>query len=272
MSVKASTVVQRIDDALDAEKREKARMYIGASGIGNTCDALQAFSLRGFPNREPDARLKRIFQLGHILEDEVVKDLKRADFSVYEKDGLTGKQHAYYEWGGHISCHTDGLIDIGDDNLRILEIKSMNDSSHQKFKKSGVKISHPQYFAQLQTMMAMSNIHSSFFIAINKNTSSYAAEIIDFDEFEWAALKHRIETVLHGNAAKIATDESDWRCRGCFKADVCWHDAEVEVRCSTCAFANPKEDGGWQCGKHEREAFEVCEDYEIYKPKNRELI
>ena len=73
---------------------EKARQYIGASIVGNPCDALLAYNLR-FPNDEPTPDSKE-FNLGHILEDEIVKDLKKkAGVQVWEVDGLTGRQHTY---------------------------------------------------------------------------------------------------------------------------------------------------------------------------------
>ena len=98
MSIKATEVVIKIDDGYDKQTEGRAREYIGASGVGHPCDAYQAYSMRGFPNTEPDARLKRIFRLGHILEDEVVKDLKeKADVRVWEVDGLTGRQHTCEE-------------------------------------------------------------------------------------------------------------------------------------------------------------------------------
>ena len=87
----AEDVVKAIDEGYKKESKEKARDYIGASGIGTQCDAYQAYSLRGFPNDTIQPKLKRIFKLGHILEDIVVKDIKeKADVRVWEVDGLTG--------------------------------------------------------------------------------------------------------------------------------------------------------------------------------------
>ena len=76
--MKAKDVIQAIDAGYTDEKREKARRYIGASIIGTACEAVLGFNMRGFPNEPPGPRLKRIFNLGHILEDVVVKDLKES--------------------------------------------------------------------------------------------------------------------------------------------------------------------------------------------------
>jgi len=268
----AEEVVFASDEGYDNAKREeRAREYIGASIIGNACDAAIAFNLRGFPNVEPDPRLKRIFQLGHILEDEVVKDLKKkADIRVWEVDGLTNRQHTYEAWGGHIVCHMDGHVELDDGVVRVLEIKSMNDASFNKFKKNGVKSSHPQYFGQVQMMMGMSDMTQTLFIAINKNNCEYHAELVDYDEFEFAHIKERIERVVLGKARKISDDGTDWRCRGCFKRGVCWEGMDIPVRCGTCRFSSAHPSGAWHCDKHDKEANGPCADYETYEPLPKE--
>ena len=267
----AQEVVEAIDYGYETTQREdRAREYIGASIVGNTCDAFLSFNLRGFPNDEPSPRLKRIFRLGHLLEDEVVKDLKeKADVRVWEVDGITGRQFSYELYGGHVSCHMDGHVELDDKVLRVLEIKSMNDASFKKFQKSGVKISHPQYFAQVQMMMGMSGMSEAFFIAVNKNNSEYHAEIVVFDEFEYSHLLGRVETSLKNEARKIATDDTDWRCRGCFKRSVCWSSKEVKKSCVTCIHSYPMPNGSWHCTIRETEGSLPCEKYETYKPKER---
>jgi len=269
--ISAEDIIKKIDDGYEKEHKEKARSYIGASIIGNQCDAMLAFNLRGFPNTPPDPRLLRIFGLGHILEDEIVKDLKKkAQMQVWEVDGLTGNQHTYEALGGHVVCHMDGHIDIGDEELRVLEIKTMNDASFSKFKKNGVKMSHPQYYAQCQMMMGLSDIPTSFFIAVNKNNSEYHAQIIEFDEFEYAYIQERVGKVINNEAKKISKDATDWRCKGCFKRGVCWENKEVAKICKTCEHSRATSSGDWHCIRHDKLAIETCGDYSLYQPLSKE--
>tara|TARA_B100000749_G_scaffold260869_1_gene232641 strand:+ start:19 stop:900 length:882 start_codon:yes stop_codon:yes gene_type:complete len=265
-------ITQAIDDGYDSEPPQKARNYIGASNIGHPCDALLSFSLRGFPETSPDARLKRIFKLGHILEDVVIKDMKeKGDIRVWEKDGLTGRQHAYNLFGGHVNAHLDGHVEIQNtktqySEISVLEVKSMNDASWKKYKKYGVRKSHPRYFAQCQMMMGMSGLGKTLFIAYNKNDSSYWIEVLTFDELEYANLMARIEVIFANEATKISHDKTDWRCKGCFKRGVCWDDDPVPVSCETCQHAQPKENGIWFCNEHQKEATKACKDYDLYRP------
>lgn len=264
-------LIVAIDDGYDQQVREeRARCYIGASIVGNPCDAMLSFNLRGFPNNEPSAKLKRIFKLGHLLEDEVVSDLKeKADVRVWEKDGFTGRQHSYDQLGGHVVCHMDGHIEMDDGVLRVLEIKSMNNASFNKFVKHGVRKSHPQYFGQVTMMMGMANFTEAMLVAVNKNNSEYHAEIIEFDEIEFNFLRERVDRALQNKTAKIASDEDDWRCRGCFKRGVCWGDTPVPKTCVTCQFAFPTETGLWHCSKHDEEAVAACNEYLRYKPEEK---
>ena len=268
----ALKVVEAIDEGYEKNDREESvRDYIGASAVGHACDAMLAFSLRGYPDDKPGPRLRRIFRMGHILEDEVVRDLKKfANVTVWEKDGLTGKQYSYEELGGHIVCHMDGHIELADSKMRVLEIKSMNDASWKKFVKEGVKISHPRYFAQCQMMMGMSGIHESFFIAVNKNTSEYHAEIIAFESFEYSHIQDRVNRVLSNQARRISEDESDWRCRDCFKRSVCWGKTNPQKACQTCTHSYASANGGWHCSLHDRPATDVCDQYDVYKPLLKE--
>jgi hypothetical protein len=264
-------IIAAIDAGYDAQAATPARDYIGASVVGHPCDALLAMSLRGMPDTPPPARLKRIFALGHILEDLVVRDLReRADLRVWVKDGLTGRQFAYEAWGGHISCHADGQVEVGDE-LMLLEVKSMNAASFAKFRAEGVKYSHPRYYAQVQMMMGMSGFPQTLFIAICKDTSEYHIEVVDVDPIEITFIEARVERVLRGDAARISSDPADWRCKDCFKRIACWTpaDAGIPAACQTCAHAAPVEDGSWHCRRHDRLAIEPCADWRAYAPARR---
>ena len=265
----ADDVVRRIDEGYANQKEEKPRSYIGASVVGNDCNAYLQFSLRGFPNDPAMPRLKRIFRDGHRIEDEVIKDLRKAKLNVVENDPRTGKQHRREWLGGHVVCNADGLVseESGD---AVLEIKSMNDASWKKFFNSGVKISHRHYYRQMQMLMAMFRIEHSFFIAYNKNTSEYWAEVVDFDQAEWDWLYTRMQFVIDGGANRIADTETDWRCKGCFKRSVCWVEPEVEPECRMCEHSLPKDTGKWHCSVFDAECKKPCDKFSLFRPTVKE--
>lgn len=268
----AESIVQHIDEGFNGEPERETRGYLGASGVGNKCDAFLEMMLRGMPDDPIEPKLKRIFRDGHRIEDQVVKDLRLGGYSVMAVDDATGRQFRYEAAGGHIVCHADGQIGLkrGElEDIALLEIKSMNARLWKDFKTKGVKTSHPKYWDQMLMLMAMSGIHRCLFIAYNKDSSEYWAEIVEFDPFEWSYVEGRIETVFLGNARKISDDPSSFLCRFCSKQTVCWEDVAVKELCRTCAHAAPKTTGGWHCTLKNAAAEEPCSNWKKFEPREK---
>ena len=255
-----------INQAYEKEEKDnpqKARSYIGASIVGNPCEALIAFSLRGFPDSSIGYRLKRIFRDGHRIEDDVIKDIKKTGIAVMEKDPFTGKQWAFDGFGGHAVGHADGMLGPIDQDSKLLEIKSMNDNKFKEFSTKGVKYSHRHNYSQVQFMLGLGKLKECVFISYNKNNSEYHSELIRYDEFYYNDLCAKVERVLNGEAKKISDDPTDWRCRGCFKRDVCWEEKEVKQTMKTCKNYQPKLAGGWVCSLG---CQEECQKWERFQP------
>lgn len=254
-----------IDKAYDKEPSGTYRSTrIGASIVGDPCEAFLAFTIRGFPENRNTPRLKRIFRDGHRIETAVIADLRKAGFAVTEKDPFTGKQYEWQAYGNHMVFKADGLIEINGE-LMILEVKSMNNARWKKFKDRGLKVSDRRYFDQLQLGMGMSKFEKSVLISYNKNTSEYHDQVIEFDEIAYRPLLVPAESVLNNNASKIATDKADWRCKDCFKRGVCWEGQDVPKDMRTCNNA-VLTNAGWQCPLC---PGGVCQSWTRYEPKAR---
>lgn len=269
----AARTVDDILAALDgaySRAGEKPRRYIGASVVGKPCDAAIAFSLRGFPEDPIEPRVRRIFKLGHTIEAMVVADLKAAGLHVYDRDALTGEQYEYEEFGGHLQAHADGLVDVGDSQLIVLEIKGVNEDGFASLQERKLRSAYPMYFDQCQMLMAFAKIARTLFVAYAKNTSQYYVEVVEFDEVAWSHISFRIETVLKNEARRVAADPTSWQCRFCSRVGVCWNGVKAEVACHSCRWAYAHQRGGWWCGKHSREATRPCSDFVQYQPLPKE--
>lgn len=263
-------IIEAIDDAYRNEPPRRGSSRLGASLLGNGCDAYLSLCLRGGPEDQPDPSLKRIFGLGHHIEDKVIKDLRKAGLYVVEKDYFTGKQKTFEAYEGHVVCKLDGIVE-SDEGAVGLEIKSMNKAMWSKFQNHGLAVSHPEYVVQCMAMMGMSGLRKFLVVAYCKDNSKYHAELIHFDEFAWAYIRTRIERVLaQGDDVKrVASTENDWRCEGCFKKPGCWGGVAVEPKCSMCEFAMPATNRGWYCTKQDRDVTEPCSEFKQYVPKAR---
>ena len=261
---------ERIDKAFRDEKPNEYRSSrIGASIIGNPCEAYLAFQVRGFPEVATTPRFKRIFRDGHRIEKIVLGDLKKAGHLVNEVDPMTGKQYMWSKYDGFVVFYADGIIEgVGGEPAMLLEVKSMAGSLWDRFKTRGLQVSHPKYYDQLQLGMGMSGYRKGVLIAYNKDTSEYWDQTIEFDEIRYHFLLNRATRVLMGYAEKIATDPTDWRCKSCPKKAECWDGAPVVKDMKTCANANPGEKG-FVCSKG---CKGKCEDWVRFEPKPRSVL
>lgn len=244
-------------------RKEKPRAYIGASSVGHECTAMLSFSHRGYPDTPPDEKLSRIFRDGHRIEYVVISDMAKAGVHVMEKDPMTGKQWRYTDYDGNSMGNADGILET-DDGMAIVEIKSMNDAKFKELVKKGVRYSHPMYYAQMQYLMGLSGMEKAVLVSYNKNTSDYHHEWVDYDIFYYNSLKQKVENIILGHGTKISHDEADWRCRGCFKRDACWHGKEPEKTIRTCGNAHSSlSSSEWVCSKG---CTEKCADWVRYEP------
>jgi hypothetical protein len=269
----------------------KTRRYIGASGIGETCQAYHALSLRGFPSDPPNAKFARIFRDGHRIEGLVVQDLIEAGHEVTEVDPATRQQWEYTSHGDHHVCHLDGFIRLagqpGGTPLMTLEVKSMGRDMFRKFRDKGVRVSHPEYLDQaidqlglVRSKLGTPKPERCFFIGYCKDNAEYHVEIIEFDQEHYDVLSERVDAaVFHHSARRESAYEKAFKCSGnehmpgCFKRTSCWHPTEPEdKRCWHCAHASPEMSGGkeWACAHPNKVRQSVgdgtpCADFQLFK-------
>lgn len=272
----AAVAVSIIDIATVRQElatRERRR-YIGASGIGETCQAYHALSLRGFESDLPEPKLLRIFRDGHRIEARVIEDLAAAGHTVMATDPATGEQWEYTSHGGHHVCHLDGFITLaGTAEEMTLEIKSMNKAMFAKFKTKGVRVSHPEYYDQCIDQLGLvrdsiDEVKRCFFVAYYKDNSEYHAEIIEFDPEHYdTLLSTRVSPALKGESERESAYPAAYKCTQCFKRTACWKPESVtQQECWHCAYAYPDNFGGkhWSCTKA-GDAKGVCEDFTPFK-------
>ena len=269
--------INSFKDTLEEGKTRSVwrRDYIGASDIGQTCDAALGFTLREFPGNPFPPHLLRIFELGHKIEDIVVSDImatleKDQDFIFEPVDPKTGRQWDHRMFGGHFVCHPDGRIRFPDGRQWMVEIKSMNEKKWEDCDRRGVAMSHPSYYDQMQTQMGMSGSSATLFVSYNKNTSAYVVQVIDFDLIHYSSLLARVEIAMDGQQSmKKSPSKKGW-CNWCSKSEACWEGSIPDTkRCQNCQHASAQKDGDWWCLKHETKANDVCSSHTWWEPKRK---
>lgn len=256
------------------EKENNNDLYltrIGASGIGEECLRSIWFSWRGFATSKFGGRMLRLFETGHIQEDRVIADLRRAGFGVWSHDD-NGKQFTYTDETGHFVVKLDGVIKGipgAEKTPHALEVKSHNKKSFTELEKKGVLVAKPMHYAQMQAGMMFGGFTRAFYIAICKDDESYYVERIREDLEVQKELKLKINKLVEAKLTPsgISEDGGAFPCKWCDMRGVCTGEQDILKTCRSCAFSEPLKEGGqWLCSLENKtlssdEQVRGCDEY-----------
>ena len=265
-------IIDRVYAAIEKEK-SNPDIYLGRLGssfIGEECLRQVWLDWRGFAREEFAGRMLRLFETGHLQEERVVADLRRAGFAVWNQQS-DGRQ---YEWGdasGHLVTKVDGVIkDVPEsDKPHLLEVKTHNKSSFTALQKKGVQEAKPTHYAQMQISMALGGFSRALYVAVCKDDEQFYVERIREDAATQTRLLARVVKLVNARLrpAGISDDGSSFGCKYCAQRSVCTRQAEPLRHCRTCAMCTPGAEGKWLCelNRHTLTLDEQrtgCEHYE----------
>lgn len=248
---------------------DKPRYYLGWSNLGSECKRAVWYDFRKVAKKVFPPRLYRLFNRGAREEFVFVMLLRQIGFTIHETDAA-GKQFSVKNLEGHLSGHMDGVGEApakfwvkGKPKPFLVEFKTYNDKRFQTLTKSGVRVSDPKYYGQMQGYMGEEGLSGGLFCAVNKNDDDLY--------FEWVPLRNKDHQALLGAADEIVNAQTpppklsnyvtDYRCKFCDFKDQCHMGAPSEKSCHSCKFGEPAESAMWRCLKGE--AFgTVCGKYQ----------
>lgn len=231
-----------IDAALDLERSGQVqRDYLGASRLGVNCERALQYEFTHAPvdpGRGFSGRILRVFEVGHVLEDLVVRWLRLSGFELYNQKA-NGGQFGFSVLDGRLKGHVDGIItaappELGLNFPMLFECKTMADKHWKACVKSGVSVAKPIYAAQISIYQAYMegtvegiSVNPALLIAINKDTQDIYAELVPFD----AALAQRmsdrgVKVIAATEAGELLPraylDATHFECKFCAWQDRCW--------------------------------------------------
>lgn len=232
---------------------EPARPYLGMSELGNECERYLFYSFRWcFKNVLP-SKTKRILRRGDSEEKIVIDQLQSVGVVVF------GEQYEVTACGGHCKGHFDGkLYGLAEDpkSIYILEIKTMRNKYFIKLLKSAnLKLERPVYYAQVQLYMFYSGVNKTYFIAANKDTDEWYAEIIHLDEKYAQMLEKKANQIINSTVIperRQRYTREYYMCKSypCRAYGICHNAEQVEQNCRTCKHSSPFDNGKWGCNLH----------------------
>jgi len=242
------------------------RDYLGFSSIGDPCHRAIQYNWRFASTKAIPVRFKRIYSLGHTIEQIVIADLKKAGIKI------TNDQKEVVGFAGHWKGHIDGEatnVPAAPIVKHLLEIKSMKGELFKILCKKGVKVSNPEHYAQMQMYMHYGKYSRALYVCYDKNTSAYYTERIRPDPDVVAELRKKETEIIFSEHLhpRIGNDSPQWfECVLCDHKSVCFNFVPVLENCRTCKNVDIHENCRWRCTIKRKdltldEQIKGCDDY-----------
>lgn len=220
-----------IDGAYEAENAAKEkRDYLGASAIGEECLRKIQYQFRD-PSPHFDGRILRIFERGHVGEEQAINWLKKAGFELKTHDEH-GRQIGFVSGNGKYKGHIDGTIlhsPIASIKTPCLwECKVLGAKGWNNVQSNGLQQAYPTYYAQIGQYQAYKNLTDpAMFFAVNADTMKIYVEMVKFDAKNAQKTTDKAVRILEaeqsGEQLPRAYPSSDFfKCKWCSYSKECW--------------------------------------------------
>ena len=214
----SKNVLSKKIEKVQSRNDKKVRDYIGASGIGAECLRQIWYEFKGFEAEEVPTKTRRTWAIGRHLEGLILDWLTDAGIEIARTwDDLVSEGMPFFK--GHL----DSVWIKKGKAFAIIEIKTAKDASFNIFVKKGLRTWNPQYYAQIQSYMGMSGIHSAYILVLNKDNSEIADELVTFDPVFYQKLREKALMVSTANMPppKINGSPLWFQCKMCKFNKVC---------------------------------------------------
>lgn len=228
----------RINEQIDASLSRKRslqdrRAYLGASVVGGPCERQAQFDFAGAPReREPDGRILRIFDRGHVGEELARAWLSDAGYRIVQRNQRTRELFAFSQLGGRFRGHVDGVVIEAPDGFSVpalWEAKFLGNKAFNEIQKHGLKKAKPVYYAQVAIYQAYLELteNPALFTATNADTCEQLHLLIPFDAEEAQRMTDRAVRIVKATDAgellpRPFKDKSYFECKFCAFASRCW--------------------------------------------------
>jgi len=261
----ARTILADIDRYCEETYNDGHRRHLGASLIGNECSRYLWNVFRWLSAEQFSGRMLRLFQRGHLEEARFTEYLTGIGAQVVEfqpdADGNQNKGEQQYRIKavmGHFGGSLDGQLMLPE-RYGILfgmlsEYKTKGTGAgFVKLCKEGVKLVHPQHYAQMSMYGRAYGYKYALYMCVNKNDDSLHVEVVELDWQLGEELERKAYDIITAQVppAKIAETPAFHVCKRCHFSDICFSGGQVEKNCRSCVNARPVDNGEWYCSVFE---------------------
>lgn len=166
--------------------------YLGMSGIGyHACELWFNYHRPDLVENEDSPKLRRIFRLGKILEEEIIQQIEIGNGVV------TGRQTSLSDFQNRFRGHIDGRWEYD----WILELKGVYAKSWAEFIdfQTPISRSFPGYYSQCQMYMHYTGLSKAMLVMYGKNTSEIIPREVIYNKIHVKFLLKKAEWILNVN-------------------------------------------------------------------------
>lgn len=215
-------IYDKVNQGILNRVETKHRDYLGASLLGEQCSRKLWYMFK-FPMTVDSPKLQRIFDLGHILEDYMIKLLRDAGLTVWDRDE-DGNQFGFRE--GKIAGHADGVcIGLPESSApHLAEYKTANSKRFKSFAEKGCEATEIKYWVQCHIYMLKLGLEDCLFMVLNKDNQDLYFERIKLDKKLAEMYLERGQEIVEAVEApeRKYSKSTDFRCRWCDHHARCW--------------------------------------------------
>lgn len=251
----STDILKRIDEHCQNTYDDGHRNHLGASIIGDKCEAKSWFTFRWVYHHKYSGRMQRLFNTGHKEEARIIEWLRGSGFNVKNLDEYE-KQFKISDCNGHFGGSIDGVIFIPKLNAWcLLECKSNKTGTDFKmlFDDAGFEIAKPKHWSQCCVYGYKLNLEYVVYICKNKDNDDLFIQVEKLDLNHGRELIEKANKIINSKIRpyRVAQTPAYFECKYCNFSDVCHKiGTPIEKNCRSCKFAEPVENAEWKCNKY----------------------
>lgn len=204
---------------LETYKRDNKWEFTYRASSSGKCARALAYHKLGFIAEPIIPRRLMVFELGNIIEAQLVKALGNKIHSTQKDVSIHLENYS-------ISAHIDGIYED-----MIVDFKSTNTKSFSGFAKRGMV--DESYRCQMHCYMKGTGLKKALFVWYNKDTSALHETLIEWSDFIWEKVLNRFDKVFKATKDNLPEREYkpndkgklQWQCSYCDYTKTCYPEA-----------------------------------------------
>lgn len=222
------TEIYKEDDttikAIDAwyEAVNKPRKRLGLSQVGHKCGRFLWYAHHGTDAIQPEGRVLRLFQLGNILEDQTIIDLKTIGIHHYDCQKEVTFTQDDIKLTGHIDGIVTGLIEAPV-TPHLFEHKTCSLKKFKELLSKGYREWNEVYYWQVQVYMLGLKLKRAVAFVYCKDNSELYMERIKLDRGAAIQKMQFVFESISGEPPQRKCPKANWyEARWCNYRNVCF--------------------------------------------------